>query len=247
MRGTVAKSKPCILPMFCNPLQPHTDANCSGVDLACVKTLQFLTSMEEACSSKTDNNSPYTTLSTTLKEIRLLNILAGESSQSVECSLRIASLDDVRCQYETVSYCWGIPMPKEPMRIDGKTVQVPPSSAAVVKCVRSRTEDRLIWIDAICINQSNITERGQQVGLMQDIYGGSAGNIVYLGEADETTPLAIESLHGVLADIRTEIHPSKDLQNVVYQNRAYAWAHKAMTCSVDWNALIGLFSRPWWQ
>ncbi|KAK5637599.1 hypothetical protein RRF57_013314 [Xylaria bambusicola] len=40
---------------------------------------------------------------------------------------------------------------------------------------------RRIWVDAVCINQGNIEERGQQVAKMGQIYRESSRVVVYLG------------------------------------------------------------------
>ena len=39
-----------------------------------------------------------------------------------------------------------------------------------------------IWIDAICIDQSNLIERSEQVALMQHIYAKAAAVLIWLGE-----------------------------------------------------------------
>ncbi|PSN74825.1 hypothetical protein BS50DRAFT_452007, partial [Corynespora cassiicola Philippines] len=40
--------------------------------------------------------------------------------------------------------------------------------------------DRILWVDAICINQTNLEEQEQQVALMQDICKLAARVLVYL-------------------------------------------------------------------
>jgi hypothetical protein len=40
----------------------------------------------------------------------------------------------------------------------------------------------VLWIDAICINQQDITEHEQQVGIMGDIYRNAKQTPVWLGD-----------------------------------------------------------------
>lgn len=40
---------------------------------------------------------------------------------------------------------------------------------------------RVLWIDAVCINQQNINERSQQVAMMCRIYSNASRCLVYLG------------------------------------------------------------------
>jgi hypothetical protein len=41
---------------------------------------------------------------------------------------------------------------------------------AALKDIREPGKDRLLWIDAICINQENPDEKSVQIGLMSKIY-----------------------------------------------------------------------------
>jgi hypothetical protein len=51
-----------------------------------------------------------------------------------------------------------------------------------------------MWIDAICINQSNVAERELQVGLMRDIYQQADGVVIWLGPRKPKTEFAFEFL-----------------------------------------------------
>lgn len=44
---------------------------------------------------------------------------------------------------------------------------------------------RMLWVDAICINQQNVTERSQQVQLMREIYSRATGVVVFLGTDED--------------------------------------------------------------
>jgi hypothetical protein len=52
----------------------------------------------------------------------------------------------------------------------------------------------VIWIDALRINQQNLTERTQQVSLMTRIYRQAKQVLVWLGREDDTPSLAFEFL-----------------------------------------------------
>ena len=45
-------------------------------------------------------------------------------------------------------------------------------------------KSRVVWIDAICINQTDIEERSQQVEMMGLIYSKAVRNLIWLGEED---------------------------------------------------------------
>jgi hypothetical protein len=45
-------------------------------------------------------------------------------------------------------------------------------------------DERLVWIDALCINQSDDEEKTEQVRRMGEVYAQAKQVIVYLGRAD---------------------------------------------------------------
>jgi hypothetical protein len=74
-------------------------------------------------------------------------------------------------------------------------------------------------MDSICINQQDFAERGQQVAMMGDIYRQSNRNLVYLGEGDESTEVAFESIEAVNKVIRPETNGFTKLEGTApYQN-----------------------------
>lgn len=64
----------------------------------------------------------------------------------------------------------------------------------VLLCLRDCSLERIIWVDAICINQENLQERGQQVQLMANIYSKAARVLVWLGETAPDSDLALETI-----------------------------------------------------
>ena len=114
-------------------------------------------SLERLCirARPPSQRSPqYAILDRCRKEIRLLRIKAGRGCQRLRCELEHAFLDSSPIpQYETISYCWGNPKKKTRIALNGRRVEVTASSKAALRCMRLTTADRIVWIDAICINQ----------------------------------------------------------------------------------------------
>lgn len=54
-----------------------------------------------------------------------------------------------------------------------------------------------IWIDAICIDQNDLTERASQVAQMGTIYRNSRSCIIWLGKSDPSTRVAINICHNI--------------------------------------------------
>ncbi|KAK3901582.1 heterokaryon incompatibility, partial [Staphylotrichum tortipilum] len=48
-----------------------------------------------------------------------------------------------------------------------------------------------LWIDAICINQTDVVEKSHQIGLMARIYSQSTIMLMWLGPEDATSSAAL--------------------------------------------------------
>ena len=60
---------------------------------------------------------------------------------------------------------------------------------AALQCFRPShpRESRVLWIDSLCINQKDIEERGQEVGIMGPIYAKAKQVLIWLGTGIEPT------------------------------------------------------------
>lgn len=91
--------------------------------------------------------------------------------------------DGVR--YDCLSYTWGTDSPKHVILLDDAALPVTWNLLQALNSLRQAQKTGLVWIDAICINQQDLDERGQQVQIMPEIYSGAQHVIAYLGgEAD---------------------------------------------------------------
>jgi hypothetical protein len=65
---------------------------------------------------------------------------------------------------------------------------------ALNRITRADLSFRYIWIDALCINQADLPERGSQVAAMAQIYSLSSRTIVWLGDTDSDTAGSVATL-----------------------------------------------------
>lgn len=114
-------------------------------------------------------------------EIRLLELLPGQYIDPIRANIVHVSLPNASLlTFETVSYVWGDSLKSVYIEISGQRLSIPTGTDAALRRMRYSHEARLLWIDAICINQDDTTERGQQVELMSRIYSSSEGNLIHL-------------------------------------------------------------------
>lgn len=136
----------------------------------------------------------YQPLDTTKNEIRLLHIAPGQhDDDQITCTFSLASLD-INIEYEALSYVWGDFKNMPSVNLGGHQVQVTKNLHSALRHLRVPNRERILWIDALCIDQSNLQERTHQVSRMSSIYRQASCMIVFLGEAWEGSGIAIEIL-----------------------------------------------------
>jgi len=125
---------------------------------------------------------------------RLLHLLKGKWPD-IECTMYQAYLDgDDIIPYDALSYTWGGTDKTSTVIVNGKYLDVTANLYSALRHLRSETEDKVLWVDAICIDQNNKRERGHQVQQMCKIYSQAEKVIVWLGQATRETDLLLESL-----------------------------------------------------
>jgi hypothetical protein len=129
--------------------------------------------------------------------IRLLKLHpASDPSSPICCSLRHTRLSQHR-KYEAISYTWGDDTALCPIYLcDGNRgqLQVRSNCYNVLRHVRLADRPRMLWIDAICIDQANSQERGHQVKSMDRIYEQASAVVAYLGEETPGSRLLFKEL-----------------------------------------------------
>jgi hypothetical protein len=97
----------------------------------------------------------------------------------------ISLLDTTQVQYEAISYAWGDQQPTERLAIQGSTphqfIMIKPNVGTMLRYLRSPRQQRWLWIDALCINQENLEEKGAQVRFMEEIYRQAKGIVIWVG------------------------------------------------------------------
>src|SRR5690349_17905460 len=114
-------------------------------------------------------------------EIRLLH-LEPASADDVHFTLHPARLSE-EPSYEAISYCWGDENDTRVVYCEGEPLLITNSLYTGLKQLRHQDTVRVLWADAVCIDQNDISERNVQVGLMSRIYSQPSRVLVWLGDA----------------------------------------------------------------
>jgi hypothetical protein len=128
---------------------------------------------------------------------------------------------------------------------------------AALQQFRLPNAERVLWADAICINQTDIDEKSTQVPLMKDIYSGASAVLVWLGSGspkleraldalgqlhiyfsqhfkhyNDDTKYRLRLLHGFTGQVDIPIRPVSLKDSEVLRK-------------LDWDAISELLSLPW--
>ncbi|KAJ3526792.1 hypothetical protein NM208_g7903 [Fusarium decemcellulare] len=106
-----------------------------------------------------------------------------------------ASRLDCQPQYEALSYVWGDNTTSIQIWINDQCFMIGSNLYGVLTELRAeKSPCRVLWVDAICINQLDIPEKSQQVARMTEIYQKASSTIMWIGKEEQ-------SLRSALLDI----------------------------------------------
>jgi len=171
--------------------------------------------------------------------------------------------------FEALSYSWGAAQPEEPILVvpgeaplgidahslpagdprrrqsteDWSCLWVRPNLAAALRHLRRADRPRTLWVDAICIDQLNLAERGRHVARMGGVYSAAARVVVWLGEATADSGRALDTLE--LIGRQTEVLDSQYVPSPDAEHPGWV-----TNCDVDAAALgpvRALLARPWFS
>lgn len=153
----------------------------------------------------------YTSIDSSSSCIRLLNLQPrqGDNDKTIICSLHLTDLDE-DCQYEALPYEWGIPTDNSYfVVVGGRNVQIRENLWHALWHLRDDKEGKVkvLWVDALCIDQKDNEERNHQVKRMARIYTRASLVIAWIGLPGEAAPqiklLQISSLDHSTANLNS--------------------------------------------
>lgn len=150
-----------------------------------------------APSNPSSASYQYERLTSNSGEIRLVKITSVQEDAAEKDSI-VLELDilhtrlDEAGPYLAISYAWGNPERTHKLLVNGAALFVPENTFQTLYTVYHALPSLVtewyapgdqvsLWIDAICINQSDVDEKEDQVRRMGQIYSQAAGAIGYIG------------------------------------------------------------------
>jgi Heterokaryon incompatibility protein (HET) len=190
------------------------------------------------------------------QEIRLVEILPANQEPEVhplrvQSRMKCASLIDSPA-YTALSYTWG--GGKKPILLGCKEVSVTANLESALYHLRHPSVIVTLWVDAICINQSNTKEKNEQIRMMKQIYQAANHVMVWLGPSYGDSDLAFDVMNQIgkaACDIGFWKIPRKSWLEA-WSNRSglYSQIHQLVEEKLfldhAYEAIVRLTNRPWW-
>ncbi|KIW00557.1 uncharacterized protein PV09_07912 [Verruconis gallopava] len=193
-------------------------------------------------------------------QIRLLELAPGKAEEHIVCQLRHVKLADA-IPFEALSYRWSHRKQSHRIVINERPKHISHNLYSFLRHVRSPIEQRILWVDALCIDQSNFSEVDQQVQLMGTIYSTAKLVLVWLGEGSAKSGEAIEFVDSLptkdyLIDeaINSGVIPGftqrpwtylAELLSLDYFERV--WIIQEIALAKDVAVIDGQASTEWWK
>ncbi|KAH6713208.1 heterokaryon incompatibility protein-domain-containing protein [Leptodontidium sp. MPI-SDFR-AT-0119] len=164
-------------------------------------------------------------------EFRLVRVFP-ERKTMIKCEIIHASLEHPP-DYVAISYAWGDAGHTRKIELEGSLVPISVSLYGALDAIRQKVESVLVWVDALCIDQSNKDEKTQQVQLMTNIYSTADSVAVWLGPEEDDSNIAAELLRSVADQSSSPEKVSRLLSSRVGKR--------------DLAGVVSLFERDYWK
>ena len=143
--------------------------------------------------------------------------------------------------YVALSYTWGDASDTRNIVVNGHQVAVGANLESALRVLRHKQPIKSgykIWVDALCINQKDTTERGREVRRMRKIYSQARDVVMWLGNEARGSDSAMDLIRTLSSACNTG--QDKALGDSLRQQRD-------LLDQGCWRALSELLDRPYWD
>ena len=164
---------------------------------------------------------------------RLLVLDPGHVSHPVSIRLQVVERA-TRPAYDAISYVWGDPGHKVTIACDGRPFEITFNLFWALVRIRSVSQPKILWADAICINQSDLQERSSEVTFMGSLYSNASRVYICMGDADDGKEFQVQSVINDAKALDLGRHSPLSLPS-----------HHSLRNDARWYALGTLTGNPW--
>ena len=169
--------------------------------------------------------------------IRLVELLAVRIPSDVSVMLKFKSVRlDTAPDFYALSYTWGASTGKTSIQGINVTDNL---LSAILNLAEA--EPRFWWIDALCINQSDLEEKSEQVQIMRSIYQKATQVCVWLGDPD---PTSLQLLQKISGNLEAQMMADPELD---FSDAGFAKLGLPGIKDPAWGSLVRFLARPYFR
>ncbi|KAK0732499.1 heterokaryon incompatibility protein-domain-containing protein [Apiosordaria backusii] len=194
--------------------------------------------------------------------IRLLHLLpSADDTAPLRCRLTEKGYNDhwdndPHHDYHALSYTWGEPIFPGMLEVlsNGKlsgneslgAIPITQNLQSALQHLRKRDTTLILWVDAVCINQADVTERNSQVTNMPKIYKKASSAVVWLG--DESPLHDARLCMGFFESLRIlSTNSNQNVQSASWRKRFEINRLVASFLGACNAVIIYFLERPWFR
>lgn len=190
-------------------------------------------------------------LDSSQKDIRVLKILPGRQDEPLFTVLQVKSLNGtMKRPYDCLSYVWGNVRDTEPITVNNKVLHVTKNLVRCLRHLRHQKQELVLWVDAVCINQSDLDEKSTQVAMMGEIYSKCSTVYLWLGAPESPEDFYANSCpdaFAVLRKLASNCHLSElpGIKGGHFTSPITFQEDDA--CNAAWEAFFLVTTSPWFK
>lgn len=187
--------------------------------------------------------------------IRLATLHPGPKNSQPCITMSNSAWQNNTVSYEALSYVWGDEKAKKRITVDGSNFEITENLYSALIHIRFEDRPRVLWIDAICIDQSNIKEKNHQVASMAEIYENCQRVIVWLGDEYDQVELLPTFIENVIQVMQEKLPNGQALLSNIGLSNLYG--NTIQTEVIDaifssdlipgWRRFFPLVRSQWWR
>jgi hypothetical protein len=175
----------------------------------------------------------------------VLKLHPGDTEYDIECSLKVMDIESSKGSYEAISYVWGDANDTVDVQCNGLQVSITVSLADALRNFRHPSEPRLLWADALCINQKDDQEKGHQVKRMGEVYANAKCVLVWLGCDVQNVA---EDTFALICEVNAYFGDSlRKARNRISKMGHFTRPYPICTDKNRWLQVAKLFKSPWFK
>ncbi|KAL4892128.1 heterokaryon incompatibility protein-domain-containing protein [Aspergillus ambiguus] len=147
--------------------------------------------------------------------------------------------------YEALSYAWGTSLEKEECLCNGAPFHISRALGQALRGIHRQSASEWIWVDAICINQTDAEEKAHQVAGMGELYSCADQVLIWLGEESDQSGLACS----LLPELTERIWALHENEGGWRPRKTEDIVSQRLPPPEDplWRSVFLLYSRDWFQ